>query len=241
MRIPEHIIANADDLGFDSNVNAAILASFERGYINSTSLMTNMAGFEEAAELIHSKPAIKNIGIHVNLAEGKPLTNVRGDFLDADGNWDVYKTNKVTARLNVAAKTNFMKEIDAQVNKALSQKIPISHLDSHLHLHTLPCFYKLFLTAAKQHKLKLRLAQTYNEGSVLKYYYRKYINSLFRKNGLGYTDRFETVERCLEHYTGTKPRLLTEVMFHPRFDEAGDLTDNFDPAAFRNWLEYLAK
>lgn len=240
MRIPDHIIANADDLGFDQNVNAAILASFERGYINSTSLMTNMAGFEEAAELIHTKRTIKNVGIHVNLAEGRPLTGLKGNFLDADGNWDVYRTNKVTNRLNAASKADILKEINAQIDRALSQKIPVSHLDSHLHLHTLPCFYKLFLITAKQRKLKLRLAQTYYEGSVFKYYYRKYVNNLFRLNGLNYSDRFETVDRCLGFFEQSRQQTI-EVMFHPSLEKNGALTDNFDPAAYGKWINYLAK
>ena len=94
MSIPNHIIANADDLGLDTSVNAAILNCFQRGYINSTSLMTNMGGFDEAADLIHSMPVIKNVGVHINLAEGKPLTNIDSRYLDADGNWDVYKTKR---------------------------------------------------------------------------------------------------------------------------------------------------
>ena len=241
MRIPDHIIANADDLGFDTNINAAILSSFEKGYINSTSLMANMAGFDEAVELIHTEPAIINIGVHVNLAEGKPLTNAKGDFFDADGNWDVYKTNKATNRLDASAKACFLQEINAHIDKALSQKVPLSHIDSHLHLHTLPYLYKLFLIAAKQHNLKLRLAQTYNEGSYLKYYYRKYINNLFRKNGLNYAERFETIDRCLRYYSAPDPKLKVEIMLHPWLDASGKLTDNYDPASFVKWTSYLEK
>jgi len=239
MRIPDHIIANADDLGFDANINTAILSSFEKGYINSTSLMTNMTAFDEAIELIRTKPAIINAGVHVNLAEGKPLTNVKGDFFDPEGNWDVYKTNKAGNRLNAAGKSDFLKEINAQIDKALAQKISVSHIDSHLHLHTLPYLYKLFLIAAKQHNLKLRLAQTYNEGSYLKYYYRKYINNLFRKNGLNYADRFETIDRCLQYYSRPDPKLKVEIMLHPWLDASGKLTDNYDPISFEKWVSYL--
>ncbi|HEX3383800.1 MAG TPA: ChbG/HpnK family deacetylase [Mucilaginibacter sp.] len=241
MRIPDNAISNADDLGFNANTNAAILTCFEKGYINSTSLMTNMTGFEEAVELIHSKPAIRNVGVHVNFAEGKPLTNIRGNFFDADGNWDVRKINKVTNILNTAEKADFLEEINAQITRALAQKITVSHLDSHLHLHTLPCFLNLFLTAAKQHQLKLRLAQTYNKGNLLKFYYRKYINDLIRKNDLNYSDRFSTVDRYVAAYSRPGQQLVIELMFHPWFNKAGELTDNYDPPAFKKWIDYLSK
>ncbi len=52
MRVPNNIIANADDLGYNFCVNKAILHCFERGYINSTSLMTTTPSFNETADLI---------------------------------------------------------------------------------------------------------------------------------------------------------------------------------------------
>jgi len=241
MRIPDNILANADDLGYDPAVNSAIRYCFEHDYINSSSLMTNMNGFEEAATLIHENSAIKNIGIHVNLAEGKPLTNVTGNYFDSEGNWDVYKTNRVSNTLGTAGKIAFLKEINAQIEKALTEKIPILHLDSHLHLHTLPCYYKLFLTAAKQHNLKLRLAQTYREGSHLKYYYRKYINSLFRKNNLAYSDRFETLDKFFKNSNQSATKGTVEIMLHPWYDQSGELTDHYDPETMKKWITFLKK
>jgi chitin disaccharide deacetylase len=239
MRIPDNIIVNADDLGYDASVNTAILFCFEHGYINSSSLMTNMNVFEEAVTLIHEKPAIKNIGVHINLAEGKPLTNIPGNYLDSEGNWNVYKTNRVSNSLSTAGKAAFLKEINAQIGKALTQKIPVSHLDSHLHLHTLPCFYKLFLTAAKQHNLKLRLAQTYREGSHFKYYYRRYINNLFKKNDLAYSDRFETFEQFFKNSGKPDAKGTVEIMLHPLYDQSGKLTDHYDPDMLKKWIEFL--
>jgi predicted glycoside hydrolase/deacetylase ChbG (UPF0249 family) len=239
MPIPDNIIANADDLGYNSSVNKAILYCYEQGYINSTSLMTNTASFDEAADLIHRNPIIGNIGIHVNLAEGKPLTNFKEDYLDEEGNWDIKKTNKVFNFLNGTAKVAFSKEIDAQIDKAISAKIHAIHLDSHLHLHTLPCFYKLFFAAAKHHKLKIRLAQTYKEGSQLKFYYRRYINNIFRKGGYNYSDRFETVEVFLQDKNRENQNIIAEVMLHPWFDSSGTLDDHYDSDTLTKWIDFL--
>jgi predicted glycoside hydrolase/deacetylase ChbG (UPF0249 family) len=114
------------------------------------------------------------------------------------------------------------------------------HLDSHLHLHTLPCFYKLFLAAAKQYKLKIRLAQTYNESSYLKFYYRKYINNIFRNEGFNYSDRFETVDRFLREKNITfEKNITTEVMLHPWFDANDVLTDHYDRGTLAKWIDFL--
>jgi len=239
MHIPNTVIANADDLGYNLSVNKAILYCFEQGYINSTSLMTNTSSFDETADLIHRNPVISNIGIHVDLVEGKPLTNFKEDYLDDAGNWDIKKTNKVFNPLNGAAKMAFSKEINAQVDKAVAAKISLVHLDSHLHLHTLPCFYKLFLAAAKHHKLKIRLAQTYKEGSRIKFYYRRYINNIFSKNGYNYSDHFETVEVFLQNKNLVNKKIITEVMLHPWFDPAGTLEDHYDKDTLTKWINFL--
>jgi hypothetical protein len=200
--------------------------------------MTDTPNFEATVDLIHQNPVIKNIGVHVDLAQFKPLTDFKEDFLDADGNWDVYKTNKVLLSLGTSAKVAFAREIDAQIERAISKKVNIVHLDSHLHLHTLPAFYKLFLASAKKYELKLRLAQTYNEGSYLKFYYRKYVNDVIKRYGLNYAGGFETVSRFLE-YKNRRQKSAIEIMLHPDLDSTGALTDHFDNTAMNDWLIFL--
>ena len=229
MNIPDNIIINADDFGFRSSVNKAILYCFEQGYINSTSLMTNVFFFEDAVEMFHSNSAIQNIGVHVNLSEGKPITNFNQfAYLDEDGNWDNSKVNRKYTFLSADAKTAFSQEIHAQIDKAILNKIPVIHLDSHYHTHTLPCFYKLFLEAAKSYKLKIRLAQTYNEDNYFKYYYRKYINGIFKANSINYSDLFENVNRFLKYPRSLRANQIMEIMIHPDFDTSGILFDHYD-------------
>ena len=241
MLIPNNIIANADDLGYSAAVNKGILYCFDQGYINSTSLMTNMPFFKEAVDLIHENPSIHHIGLHIDLGEGKPVTNfAEKEYLDDNGNFDFYKVNRPFNILNAASKAAFSKEIDAQINKALTNNISIDHMDSHCHFHTLPGFYKLFLDAAKRYKLKVRLAQTYNEGSYIKYAFRKYINNYIKKNDLNYSDNFETVEHFLKstHPIPGKNK-ITEIMLHPYIDDQGLLKDHLDEATLRDWLIFL--
>ena len=242
MLIPTNIIANADDFGLDSAINKGILRCFEKGYINSTSLMTNTEAFDEAVNLIHENPSVINIGLHINLAEGKPATNfTRTEYLDKNGNFNFKKINNPLNILNAGTKAAFYKEITSQLDRALSNKVQISHIDSHCHLHTLPCFYPLFLQTAKQYKLKIRLAQSYNEGNFLKLYFRKYINNKFRQSNLNYSAYFETVEYFLK--TRVKPETsrneTVELMLHPYIDQNGALKDHFDEGSLRDWLAFL--
>src|SRR5471030_2133213 len=192
MPLPSNIIANADDLGWDLSVNKAILYCFEKGYINSVSLMTNKPGFEDAVNLIHTNPAIKNIGVHVNLYSGKPHTDFPNkNFLLESGDWNLKKTRKTIQFFDPQTKTWFLNEVEAQVKIAMNAGVKITHLDSHLHLHTLPGFYQIFVDVAKRHQLKLRLAQTNNEGNYIKFLFRKYVNYKIKKAGSNYSDRFE--------------------------------------------------
>ena len=236
MPIPGNVLANADDFGLNTNVNKAIVYCFEQGYINSTSLLTNTAGFDDSVQLIHKTAIIKNVGVHINLAEGKPLTDMDSYYLDVNGNWDIDKTNRKINILSSKGKKAFLTEIYTQINKALDHNIHITHLDSHFHLHTLPCFYKLFMIAAKAFKLKIRLAQTYQEDSYYKFLYRRYINKLIISDKINYSSYFETVSRYLKNKHQNK---MVEVMLHPNFDESGNLTDHVDKEAMDNWICFM--
>jgi hypothetical protein len=239
MRIPSSIIVNADDIGLRPSVNKAILYSFEQEYINSTSLLTNMDCFDETIDFIHSNPAITNIGLHGNFAEGKPVTNFKYlEFLDAEGNWNPDLTGKLPQLLNKEILVAFAAELDAQMERALSGKINITHIDSHLHHHTLPSFYNIYIDFAKRYKIQLRLAQTYREGSYTKYWYRKFLNNEIKSSQIARSDFFETVDKFLS-FGDEHPAGKTELMIHPDFDAAGKLFDHVDGTSMEKWIAYL--
>ena len=240
MSIPINVIANADDLGLSNSVNNAILYCYQKSYINSASFLTNTLYFEETVDLIHENPLLNNIGIHINLAEGKPVSDFnRSSFLDQNGHWDIKKTDRKFISLKNCEKRAFASEIEAQINKALSAKISVIHLDSHHHLHTLPCFYALFLQASKKYKLKLRMAQTFNEGSYLKFLYRKSINYQTKLNKINYSDYFSTVTEFLKKKDSYEKNMIIEIMLHPDFDSSGVLTDHFDKGTMDLWINFL--
>ena len=238
MLIPEFIIANADDFGANSSVNKAISFCFKKGYINSASLLTNMPGFEEAVLMAKQNLFIVNLGVHINFAEGKPLTDVDKRLLTKQGDWNLDSIGKSVKFFQKSQLSNLAKEIHAQINKALDRNLDVTHLDSHYHLHTLPGLQKLFIEVAKQFNLKLRLAQTYREGNYLKFWYRAYINRCISDNGLNYSKRFETVAHFLKN-ANSDIKGMVEIMLHPTFDKNGKLTDHYDEATMLNWITFL--
>ncbi|MFD0750808.1 ChbG/HpnK family deacetylase [Mucilaginibacter calamicampi] len=233
------IIANADDFGLKGSVNSAIIQCFQKGYITSASIMTNSAIFDETVKLINSNACVINIGVHIDLVEFKPLTAFKPiKFLNEEGNWNSEAINKKFLILDAQAKDAFELEIYKQIETALSAGLNISHLDSHYHIHTLPCFYNLFIKAAKKYHLKLRLAQTYNEGNYLKFLYRKWLNNSIKKNGCNYSDLFEDVDHFLTS-EGQNGALSVEIMLHPDLDVYGNLTDHYDPDTMTKWMAFL--
>jgi predicted glycoside hydrolase/deacetylase ChbG (UPF0249 family) len=239
MPLDPKIIANADDFGLNASVNKAILFCFEKEYINSATLLTNTPGFDEAVQIIKDNACISNIGVHVNLADCRPLTSVPARLLNADGTWCPGQTNNILARFTRREKHALLQEIHAQIDRALQHGVPVSHIDSHYHLHTLPSLSGLFLQVARHYNLRLRLAQTYREGSYLKYWYRRYINQRLIDNKLNYADKFETVAYFLSNGQTRPGHETVEVMLHPGFDAAGALTDHYDKPTMENWINYI--
>ncbi len=234
------IIANADDLGLRISVNSAILECFNAGFINSASLITNSSIFDETVAMIKNEKQIKNIGVHINLVEFKPLTSFSARcFLNKEGNWNLTAVNNKLLILNKKEWHAFEREIHAQIDKALSAGLTIVHLDSHYHVHTLPAFYKLFIKAAKKYNLKLRLAQSYSQGNYITFLYRKWLNYLIKKDGNSYADFFEDVHHFLSSKTRAGSELSVEIMLHPDLDSLGNLTDHYHPQTMKKWLEFI--
>ena len=68
------LFVNADDFGLSHEVNMAIVEAFKKGLINNTTIMVNMPGFEEAVRLAEKYGFFDRVGLHLNLFEGKHLT-----------------------------------------------------------------------------------------------------------------------------------------------------------------------
>jgi chitin disaccharide deacetylase len=127
------VIVNADDLGMSAKINEAIFALVACHKITSCTIMANGPAFVAAAEKIHCYPQC-SFGIHLNITEFQPLTTNAdlGDVLDASGNFR--KTN-MHRRMGIRLMRAILGEWCAQIEKALSYGVKLSHIDSHDHVH----------------------------------------------------------------------------------------------------------
>lgn len=66
------LVVNADDFGFTSGVNQAIVEAHTHGVVTSSTLMVNGPAFAGATQLAKTLPRL-SVGCHVVLIDGEPV------------------------------------------------------------------------------------------------------------------------------------------------------------------------
>lgn len=136
----KRIIVNADDFGRHALINRAVEQGAAEGILRSATLMAGGAAFADAVRTAHRLPAL-GVGIHFTLVNGNPvlapeeipsLVTEEGVF------WDDYT---VFVKRFFAGKIRLEEvraELGAQLEKVEMTGIPLTHADSHQHMHVLP-------------------------------------------------------------------------------------------------------
>ena len=227
------IIINADDFGLNSNVNKAIIDSFNKEICSSTTIMSNGEGFKEACELAHMHRLNKRyIGVHINLWDGTPLTDkIRyiDRFCNEQGFFDL-SMKKTILHLNNHQKNILACEIRAQIQKCIDNNISVTHLDSHHHVHTQFGIYKVIYDVAKEFKIdKIRISRNYGRKiGMTKLAYKKMLNLKMKRDKFKTTKYFGDIE---DYIIATKNNIdlsesnVIEIMIHPQYDIMGNLID----------------
>lgn len=211
------LIINADDFGINSNVNEAIVNCFQKNIINSTTLMANMDGFDEAVELAKLHGFETHIGLHVNLIEGKSLTDLSGTGLtDSNGffimnaikNYRIYYSSELRLKIK--------NEILAQYKKLLEHGIEPTHIDSHLHVHILPYLVSVFVAVTKEKNQTLRIVTVTKRKNLFIVFYNILLNSYLKANKIQFSDKFGNA-KFFENYLNTNKNVqqVFEIMVHP--------------------------
>ena len=149
-------ILNADDFGLCKAINRAVLEGYQFGLLKSASLVANGVAFEEAVnEIIPQCPEL-GVGIHLNVFEGLPLCTDLTTLVDSEG-----KFNNSYIQLLIKAynpkETEFFNELERefrrQIEKVMS-KTKVTHIDSHVHIHSIPRIFDLVCRLAKEYGIK---------------------------------------------------------------------------------------
>ena len=132
------LIVNADDLGLDHSTTVAIIESLGRGICSSATLMATGEAFEEACELVHRHKLQRHVGIHISLTEGLAQSEaVRREnrLCGPDGRLRSSRTDLIWPF--TWHQEAMFEEMLAQVRRCRRAGIPITHMDSHHHVHEL--------------------------------------------------------------------------------------------------------
>ncbi|HLZ43173.1 MAG TPA: ChbG/HpnK family deacetylase [Candidatus Sulfotelmatobacter sp.] len=143
------LIVNADDFGFTSGVNRAIVEAHTRGVVTSATLMAGGRAFDEAIALTKTVPKL-SVGCHVVLIDGEPLLELeKVRSLTASRQFrDGIKMFAVRALSGQIDAGEITAEATAQIRKIQSAGIAVSHVDSHKHTHLFPQILRPVLRAA---------------------------------------------------------------------------------------------
>ena len=133
------IVVNADDLGTSEPINNETFALMESGLVTSSTIIANSPAFEPAMARTRDFPKC-SFGVHLNLTVFPPLTGSRGleAVLDEKGHLSPKLSQ---ANISGALRDALFGELSAQVQRVLDAGVPVSHFDSHQHIHTIPALF----------------------------------------------------------------------------------------------------
>jgi predicted glycoside hydrolase/deacetylase ChbG (UPF0249 family) len=133
------IILNADDFGSSVDTVRATVDCFTSGLLTSATIMVGMPATGDALEFANGHPE-HSYGVHLQfVGDGgeRPISepHLVPRLVDSDG--FLVRTNvmRVRALLRRVPVEEIEREIIAQIEFVRSRGVPISHVDSHRHLH----------------------------------------------------------------------------------------------------------
>ena len=145
-----YIIINADDFGRHAEINRAVEEGLVHGCLRSATVMPGGAAFAGAIDIARRHEEL-GLGVHFTLVDGHPilppeeipsLVGSEGDFLP---DHTALLKRYLKGSINLE---EVRRELAAQLQKVEATGIPISHVDSHQHMHTLPGIIDIALDLA---------------------------------------------------------------------------------------------
>ncbi len=128
------LIVNADDLGIHPARNRGIAEAARAGVVTSVSLIANLEGFDDAVALLRTMPPV-DVGLHLNLSEGRPLGEGHRTLVGPDGRFP----GKTEARRRASSGELDAGEITSECNSQWARVFraarQVTHVDGHQHIH----------------------------------------------------------------------------------------------------------
>jgi len=227
---PLRVIVNADDLGMSAEVNAATFALMTEGRLRSATILANGPAFAAAVPQARSFPKC-SFGVHLNLTQFDPLTAGPGTRLITNDagvmSREIENAGPSRDRMRAA-----YEEWCAQIERVASAGIPISHIDSHNHVHTRPALFPVVKAVQRRYGIrKVRLSKNLytadqpcaNALMVKKRLYNAALRAIYRTHTTDAFTEFVTFARLSA--PATADCASVEAMVHPGAPYAGPETE----------------
>lgn len=240
----KQLIVNADDFGLHPLINAGIIKGHQEGFITSTSLMPSAPCWQEAVRLAKENPRL-GIGVHLTLVGSVPSVLPKeqvSSLLDDDGLFlPDYVAFAKRYYSGAVKKTELEAELRAQLERALSCGVNITHIDSHQHTHVLPGINSLVLKLSNEYNIiRVRIPK---EGYLFTGGFQTGVGRLIGRSGLSFCADMAALRadslglRHPQHFYGMLagghlnaqlianilrqlPEGVSEIMTHPGLDSA---------------------
>lgn len=240
----KQLIVNADDFGLHPLINAGIIKGHQEGFITSTSLMPSAPCWQEAVRLAKENPRL-GIGVHLTLVGGVPSVLPReqvSSLLDDDGFFlPDYVAFAKRYYSGAVKRSELEAELRAQLERALSCGVNITHIDSHQHTHVLPGINSLVLKLSNEYNIiRVRIPK---EGYLFTGGFQTGVGRLIGRSGLSFCADMAALRadslglRHPQHFYGMLagghlnaqlianilrqlPEGVSEIMTHPGLDSA---------------------
>jgi predicted glycoside hydrolase/deacetylase ChbG (UPF0249 family) len=153
----KRLIINADDFGYDEGVVRGIIDLDQEGVITSTSCMTNMPAWPQAAAYLRENNGI-GAGVHLVFNEGPPVLPLKRvpALVGEDGQF--LNDGQILRSLRPGTTAQLRAEFRAQIERFINDvgRRP-DHLDNHCAVsYTRPDRFKVTVELAQEYGLPIR-------------------------------------------------------------------------------------
>jgi predicted glycoside hydrolase/deacetylase ChbG (UPF0249 family) len=145
-------ILNADDFGMSKYHNQAVLEGYVNGFLTSASLCANGEAYDNAVHDILPDCPELGLAVHLNIMEGKALTNCPL-LTDENGYFNKSYFYLLLNQNRDSLLNQIEAEFRAQIEKVLAD-VKVDHIDSHVHTHAIPTIFEMTCKLAKEYGIK---------------------------------------------------------------------------------------
>lgn len=136
------IVLNADDFGASADTVRSTIECFERGVLTSATIMPAVPATAAALAYARDRPEL-DFGVHLTLVRDEESRSIceaseLPGLVDAEGRFLETRTFRLRALAGRLPAAELEREIAAQIAFVRDHGIPVSHVDSHRHVHKLP-------------------------------------------------------------------------------------------------------